>query len=456
MVVYNVNMALSFPTSPAAGDQYIAPNGITYTWNGTLGTWTSTGVSGAGGGGGGAVSSVGATAPIASSGGANPVISATLATGVQAAAGTSNVVLSTPEFTVPKDTAGMAGAVLLPKGGNYAGATSGMFRFNTTSNHVEFYDGAAWQTSVNRSGDTMTGVLTVDDPSNPGNIVIRNSATGVAIDLIGGSTSSAVIRSTSTNTNLIFSDSAITTNPTVSIASEGFANFLNKDAPTTSSATIGGTNGAGQWIGLTLKGYPYVSGAGLQASTGFQITNSAGNQTASIGPLTYLMTTASGAGAMYLDFASSNLTFSTNAGGAKYWIFQTNGDGICNNGTWISSSDAREKTDIEALISDETPANAYTNKIKNLRPVTYHRLGREYEDLEMGFIAQEVQEEFPLLIPSFVRTNSLPQDEDEEDKSEERLAMNYNGLTAPMVAAMQEMIARIESLEAELAALKGA
>jgi hypothetical protein len=45
-------MALSFPTNPTIGQQYAAPNGFTYTWNGT--TWTATtGGSGGSSGGGG-------------------------------------------------------------------------------------------------------------------------------------------------------------------------------------------------------------------------------------------------------------------------------------------------------------------------------------------------------------------------------------------------------------------
>jgi phage-related tail fiber protein len=35
-------MALSFPTSPVAGQVYAAPNGIIYTWNATVGVWTGT------------------------------------------------------------------------------------------------------------------------------------------------------------------------------------------------------------------------------------------------------------------------------------------------------------------------------------------------------------------------------------------------------------------------------
>lgn len=51
-------MALSFPSNPTIGEQYTAPNGFTYTWNGT--TWTASGSSGGGGGSGGSGGSGGA------------------------------------------------------------------------------------------------------------------------------------------------------------------------------------------------------------------------------------------------------------------------------------------------------------------------------------------------------------------------------------------------------------
>jgi hypothetical protein len=34
-------MALSFPTSPTSGQVYAAPNGVSYTWNSTVGVWTA-------------------------------------------------------------------------------------------------------------------------------------------------------------------------------------------------------------------------------------------------------------------------------------------------------------------------------------------------------------------------------------------------------------------------------
>ena len=46
-------MALSFPLSPSIGQIYIAPNGVTYVWNGTYWAAESSGGGSGGGGGGG-------------------------------------------------------------------------------------------------------------------------------------------------------------------------------------------------------------------------------------------------------------------------------------------------------------------------------------------------------------------------------------------------------------------
>jgi hypothetical protein len=146
--------------------------------------------------GGGAVSSVSATAPIASSGGANPNISATLADAATAAAGTSNVVLSTPAFSVPKDAANMTGAAILPSGTNTQRAaitplTVGMQRYNTDSGYEEVYTGATngWR-KINwvPIPDTLPPDLSITaNQSLSGPIVCNNLtiAAGITINLTG-------------------------------------------------------------------------------------------------------------------------------------------------------------------------------------------------------------------------------------------------------------------------------
>lgn len=196
--------ALDFPAGPVGGTTYAAPNGLIYTYDGTKGVWTcpagaqlglglatnggfikvsipvastppatGTGAAQAMDGSlywddvlgalfiryndgtttqwvqttpsGGGVSSLTASAPLASSGGNTPNITAALATAAQAAAGTSGVVLMTPQFAVPKDASGMTGAALIPGGTNAqqpGSPVGGMFRYNTDLNpdSMEFYD----------------------------------------------------------------------------------------------------------------------------------------------------------------------------------------------------------------------------------------------------------------------------------------------------------------------------
>jgi len=130
-------MALLFPTTPTPGQQYIAPNGITYTWDNALGVWTG----GAGGG--------------------STVTAATLA---EAAAGTLNTVFSSPQTAVPKDASGMTGAAILPGGDDaertaIATPVAGMVRYNDqggTPVDLEYYDGTAWVTFAPSSGGAGT------------------------------------------------------------------------------------------------------------------------------------------------------------------------------------------------------------------------------------------------------------------------------------------------------------
>lgn len=118
-------MAIIFPPTPTAGQTFVGGNGVTYTYNNTLGVWTASGQGGT-------------------------VISpATLA---EAAAGSLASVYSSPQTAVPKDAAGMTGAAILPSGTD-AQRTAittpvvGMQRFNTDSGYEEVYAGAAlgWQ-----------------------------------------------------------------------------------------------------------------------------------------------------------------------------------------------------------------------------------------------------------------------------------------------------------------------
>ena len=89
-----------------------------------------------------------------------------------------------------------------------------------------------------------------------------------------------------------------------------------------------------------------------------------------------------------------------------------------------SSSDYRIKENIQNL-DDEF-------NIDKLRPVTYKNKNTEKQDI--GFIAHEVQEEFPYLVSG-------------EKDGEEMQSLNYIGLIGVLVKEIQELKKRVSILE---------
>ena len=87
------------------------------------------------------------------------------------------------------------------------------------------------------------------------------------------------------------------------------------------------------------------------------------------------------------------------------------------------------------------------NTLKQLRPRKYFRLDDQRE--EIGFVADEVVDLMPEFVPvgpkSVITRN-------EDDTEEVPLGVNYDKLTAVLTKALQEAIAKIESLEARLTA----
>lgn len=111
-----------------------------------------------------------------------------------------------------------------------------------------------------------------------------------------------------------------------------------------------------------------------------------------------------------------------------------------NSGNWSSTSDGRVKKDV-------TPLNGTLEKVLRLRPVNYHFTNQTSdESLNMGFIAQEVQREFPSLV--------TPGD---------MLTLNYSGLGVVAIGAIQELNQQVkaenkslrDSLDAKDAELAG-
>jgi hypothetical protein len=107
-----------------------------------------------------------------------------------------------------------------------------------------------------------------------------------------------------------------------------------------------------------------------------------------------------------------------------------------SGGLTVSSSDRTLKSNINTLPSQ-------VEQVKALNPVSFNWRNKERlgEGIEIGFIAQEVEQ----VVPEVVRLNA-----------DGTLALDYPKLTATLTSALQTALTRIEALEAEVSLLKGA
>jgi hypothetical protein len=106
----------------------------------------------------------------------------------------------------------------------------------------------------------------------------------------------------------------------------------------------------------------------------------------------------------------------------------------------VDLSDIRTKTDIN-------PLGSYWNKIAGLEVVTYKYKDQTHDDLNIGVIAQQVE----AVAPEFVDTDGFG--ETPEDGVPLKTIYNKD-LTFAAIKALQEAMARIETLEAKIAALE--
>jgi predicted DNA-binding antitoxin AbrB/MazE fold protein len=106
---------------------------------------------------------------------------------------------------------------------------------------------------------------------------------------------------------------------------------------------------------------------------------------------------------------------------------------VAGTSAYNNLSDAREKENIVYGL-----VNAL-DTVKALKPAKFDF--KEGDKGKIGFIAQDVQPLVPEVITSYEKT--LP-----DDTKEERLSIQESSLTAVLVAAVQELSAKVEALEA--------
>ncbi len=125
---------------------------------------------------------------------------------------------------------------------------------------------------------------------------------------------------------------------------------------------------------------------------------------------------------------------------------------ISTNGsatTYNPSSDYRLKQDINNI-------NDAITKIKTLRPVTFRWKNNVDIGYDSGFIAHEVQEtgHYNHLVTG-VKDGTRTSHSNPEENEPDYQGVDYSKFTPMLVAALQEAVAKIETLETKVAALEG-
>jgi hypothetical protein len=138
------------------------------------------------------------------------------------------------------------------------------------------------------------------------------------------------------------------------------------------------------------------------------------------------------------SFSDRLMRFAAGSGGDTRGTITFNGSVMVYGGT----SDYRLKENITSI------SNGIT-KLKDLKPINFNWIKDETNTSIMGFLAHEVQEVMPQVVVG-------TKDEVNSEGKPEYQEIDLGGMTPLLVAALQEAISKIETLETEVAALKAA
>jgi len=106
------------------------------------------------------------------------------------------------------------------------------------------------------------------------------------------------------------------------------------------------------------------------------------------------------------------------------------GGGVTINGNLTVNGTITENSSIKLKENIET-SEGNLEKVVNLRPVTYNKIGSQ--TTELGLIAEEVAEVYPEFV--------------QYDENGEPIGVHYSRLTAALIGAVKELTQRIETLE---------
>ena len=166
------------------------------------------------------------------------------------------------------------------------------------------------------------------------------------------------------------------------------------------------------------------------------------------------MHSSSANAAKYFDIGFQGHSFNmrrTTYGDGGHATFWTCNNSLVMSGDFNDTSDGKLKKNIAAI------SDGAIEDIKKLRPVTFDWIDDTRNNNVSGFIAQEVKEVLPNLIDGTEYDSTLndPEKGTKGGIKSQGYSINSVGVTAHLTKALQEAIAKIEVLEAKVAALEG-
>ena len=226
------------------------------------------------------------------------------------------------------------------------------------------------------------------------------------------------------NTGTIFS-ATCSTNSTASVTFQN--NEANSAGDMALNIKTAANQGSDPYIFFDSGGSNMVVGQHWLGTTNNELRLGTGNAVHTVSGIAI-----NGSGAVYMNALNSG-------SGASDVRYSTSSKQI-----FYDSSSRLVKTDIEDL-------SYGLDTINQLRPRIYKRTDCD-GDIEVGFIADEVVNIIPEIVPTSEKSLFTKNEEDTEIVPS---YVEYKRLTAVLTKAVQELSAKVDSLETEVAALKG-
>jgi len=327
-----------------------------------------------------------------------------------------------------------------------------------------FYDHAGQYFHMSTAG-AGTGV-TKSSMRLAGDGTVRFDSTPTAANSISLLLKSHKARAVNDNNGILFRDSADHSQAAIYVSKQSTSNGTSDLVFSVSSGQVVTTiQGIPEKMRLTSEGYLGLGDSNPEARFHMRDTGTANANgflfetgTSGVTAKFVIKTTDNGDQSKYLRLnghwtelgvhnnegfrvrnSGNNIAFTLNAGGS----YQFSGSNL---------SDRNLKEDIETI---STPT---IDLIKQVSPKLFKWKNDINKTQHGGFIAQEMQPLFPKLISGTdydeSRTDYGVPDEEQAPGNPTGLAFDYDGYTAYLTKAMQELIAKVETLEAEVASLK--